>query len=87
MMETQSIRIDLFAFANSEQSQSLGDRATNLDGMRAVFNQFATVAAQNAFPLLGQPPRHNATMRPEVSASLDRSLKDYATIWAELAKH
>lgn len=39
------------------------------------------------FALASSPKRVRAEPRPEVMASLERSLKEHADVWAELAKH
>jgi len=61
----------------------------NLGGTE-VFINIESVAMLGQVSLRDAPSRsHHAdeSVRPEVSASIERSLKENAGVWAELAKH
>lgn len=85
-MQTQVIQVDLFKFANGDQSKQLGYPATDFNSVRTALEQFATVSVKGDFSLRAGPSQAKTSVRPEVSASLERSLKEHADIWAELAK-
>lgn len=65
---------------------------TNVDAQRLPNNNRWVVLEQFrvANYVLASAPkeiRGQAQLRPEVAASLERSLKDHADVWAELSKH